>query len=419
MNTYAVYIHIPFCLHRCAYCDFNTYAGQNKLIPDYVDAIQNEIKSSRNSASVNYQIQTIYFGGGTPSLLPVDSVVKILDTLKECFEIYPDIEISLEANPGTLSLSYLQELRKAGVNRLSLGMQSAHHQDLIFLERSHNFDDVIHSIYWSRQAGFENISLDLIFGLPGQTIEAWDGSLFHALNLSPKHLSLYALTIEEGTPLYRWASRGLVSLPDPDLAADMYDLASDKLAAAGYEQYEISNWARENDKFDPGKGMLLERIDQPNSAVTTLKKEMQWACQHNLQYWRNKSYLGFGAGAHGYVGGFRTSNVLTPTAYIHKMGQSDSHLIHPRTPATITCQPIDQMTEMKETMMMGLRLTQEGVSRDEFKLRFKQDMYEVFGLEIERLLDTGLVRWSGKNKEILRLTTKGRLLGNRVFQEFV
>jgi len=412
MESYAVYIHIPFCRHRCAYCDFNTYEGKGNLIHEYIDALHDEIISLRDVSDERFSIHSIYFGGGTPSLLPAFSLAKILHTLDACFDISPESEISIEANPGTLSLSYLQDLFAIGINRLSLGIQSAHPMELAFLERQHSFDDVLESVLWSRQAGIENLNLDMIYGLPEQQIEIWRGSLGQALKLEPEHFSLYALTIEEGTRMHHWAERGLIPIPNPDLAAEMYELAVEMLSASGYVQYEISNWAQSISDPRMGKTELGTCDNSQSSALV-------WRCRHNLQYWRNQPYFGFGAGAHGFAGGVRTSNVLTPEMYIQRLGQPATLSEFPRTPATIHVQSIDPQTEMNETMMMGLRLTCEGVSRARFQARFHQDMTDVFGAQIEKLVSWGLLRWIGSDEDILCLTPRGRLLGNRVFREFI
>jgi len=408
MDTCSIYLHIPFCRHRCAYCDFNTYAGQEARIPDYVAALQREVHFLTDTAPERFPVKTVYFGGGTPSLLPVLAFEQILETLSRCFELASDAEISIEANPGTLSPAYLRDLRATGVNRLSLGMQSADASELLFLERQHQFEDVANAVDWARQAGFDNLNLDLIFGLPEQQVATWKASLSQALALSPEHFSLYALTIEHGTPLGRQAVLGLIPEPDPDLAAEMYELAGERLAETGYLQYEISNWA---------KGKIEEGMQ--NADILSAPRSPQLACRHNLQYWRNQPYFGFGAGAHGFVGGFRTVNVLAPGSYIRRIHQAATHLTFPRTPATVSAQPIDLQTEMNETMMMGLRLTQTGVSRAAFQARFNQDLNSVFGEQIEKLIEWDLLEWSGLENDILRLTPHGYLLGNQVFCEFV
>jgi oxygen-independent coproporphyrinogen III oxidase len=406
VEAYSIYIHIPFCRHRCAYCDFNTYAGQDARIPDYVEALRREIQSLTISSAERFLVHTVYFGGGTPSLLPVSAFESILKTISDSFELIPDAEISIEANPGTLSANYLKDLRATGVNRLSLGMQSADPQELAFLERQHQFEDVVKAVQWARQAGFDNLSLDLIFGLPEQTIRVWEASLTRALSLAPEHFSLYALTIEHGTPLGHWAERGLIPVPDPDLAAEMYELAGEKLIAAGYKQYEISNWAKADPKL--GRVRAESTIENPS-----------FACRHNLQYWRNRPYFGFGAGAHGFVGGVRTANVLAPGSYLKCFAEPESALDFPRTPATVSVQNIDLATEMGETMMMGLRLTLEGVSRTAFQVRFDQGLNTVYRAQIEKYISWGLLEWAGVGDEILRLTRQGYLLGNQVFSEFV
>lgn len=397
---YSLYLHIPFCRHRCAYCDFNTYAGLDALIPAYAHALEREVACF---SGASLPVHTLYFGGGTPSLLPLEEYSRILRTLAEVFDLRAEAEISLEANPGTLSAGYLQGLRALGVNRLSLGMQSAHLNELRWLERQHDTADVIQAVKWARQAGFDSLNLDLIFGLPGQSAAGWGASLAQAVDLQPEHLSLYSLTVEERTPLFHWVERGLVSAPDPDLAADLYEQASTYLEAAGYFQYEISNWARHQ-----GGG-------EPDDTVSP-----SFACRHNLQYWRNQPYLGLGAGAHGYAGGFRLANCLRPATYIQRLeGQAAAApLPFPRTPAGDQVTPIDRAAEIGETMMMGLRLTREGVGRAAFRERFGEELEALFGRQIERLTGQGLLEWAADG-EILRLTRRGRLLGNRVFVEFI
>jgi oxygen-independent coproporphyrinogen-3 oxidase len=285
----------------------------------------------------------------------------------------------------------LKTLRALGINRLSYGMQSAHPDDLRLLQRIHSFPEVIQAVEFARLAGFDNLNLDLIFGLPFQTLERWQETLERALSLQPDHLSLYALTVEEGTPLWNWVRRGMVAAPDDDLAADMYEWASERLDRGGFGQYEISNWARR------------------------LSDGSLRACRHNLQYWRSLPYLGFGAGAHGFVKKIRTANVSNFQEYIRIMQNAGSSSF-PAGPAAETSLVIDLHAEMQETMMVGLRLTREGVSRVSFEQRFHQSLESVFGEEIQRLLQVGLLEWAG---ESLRLTRRGRLLGNQVFMQFV
>jgi len=406
MQSLSLYLHIPFCRHRCGYCDFNTYAGLDDLIPAYTDALIAEARWLAQAAGYRLPVHTIFLGGGTPSLLPLEGMQRLLGALYSAYEIAPDAEISLEANPGTLSPGYLAGLWAAGFNRLSLGVQSASPHELLVLEREHDFGDVINSVKWARQAGFDNLNLDWIFGLPGQNLASWQRNLELAIDLAPEHLSLYALSIEHGTPFKEMDARGLLALPDNDLAAEMYELADVKLAEAGFVHYEISNWAK------PGADGQLR------------------TCRHNLQYWRNLPYAGLGAGAHGFLAGYRTANVLAPAAYIKRMRaaagdaaiSSEETAVKlkaaqlPKTPATVSAELVDAQREMGETMMMGLRLVREGISRAGFAQRFGSTLEQAYGSRITTLQQRGLLE---TDSEVLRLTQQGRLLGNQVFVEFI
>src|SRR6266508_3801388 len=282
--NHSLYFHIPFCTHRCAYCDFNTYAGQEDLIPAYVDALIREIEFVGSQPTQLFNdpttVQTIFFGGGTPSLLSPEQFEAIFKSIHANFNLTDNIEITIEANPGTVSYENLSELRRIGINRISYGVQSANTEELRRLERAHNFFDVIEAVTSARKAEFGNLNLDLIYGLPEQTLQTWQTTVQRILDLHPEHISAYALTLEHGTPFGRWSSKGLLPLPDPDLAAEMYEWLSETLVATDYVQYEISNWAKPSHE-----------------------------CRHNLQYWRGLPYLAFGAGGHGYANGYRYSNV--------------------------------------------------------------------------------------------------------------
>jgi oxygen-independent coproporphyrinogen-3 oxidase len=420
----SIYLHIPFCSRRCAYCDFNTYAGQDGLIPAYVDALRNEINAAargverslgpqaESAVETRLAVHTVFFGGGTPSLLTPSQFESILDALAAHFELLPAAELTFEANPGTVSADGLLRLRRAGMNRISFGMQSANVEELRMLERIHTFVDVIDAVKWARQAGYDNLNLDLIYGLPEQTLARWQTSVERAVALRPEHLSLYALTLEHGTPFGRWASRGLLPLPDPDLAADMYEWSSAFLAANGYIQYEISNWARLT-KDESGR-MKDEETDANSSFIL---HPSSFACKHNLQYWRNLDYLGFGAGAHGYAAGIRYSNVIRIKTYIERLNNPQAtHLPFPLTPAAVNHHKNSLRDDMQETMITGLRLTSEGVSAAGFHARFGAQLADVFGKEIDELLGLRLLEWSGN---ALRLSEYGRLLGNQVFMRFV
>lgn len=381
----ALYLHIPFCRTRCTYCAFNTYTGQDRLIEPYMRALAHEIRMA--GGADRRAAHTIYFGGGTPSLVPADLLSMILATCDDTFALADATEITVEANPATVDLDALRALRHAGINRLSIGMQSAHASELALFARGHSVDDVRDTVHLARRAGFDNLSLDLIYGNPGQTVEMWQASLNAALAMEPEHLSMYSLGIEDGTPMQRWVARGQVEPPDPDLAADMYEWATDRLAQAGFEQYEISNWAK------PG-----------------------YACQHNLQYWRDLPYLGLGAGAHGYAGGLRYSVVLRPADYIERMGSQQQSLPFPRTAAWLESEIIDAQGEMAEIMVTGLRLIQTGVDAQAFEARTGRGLWAVYGEQIRQLIRDGLLEQRGSH---LRLTPRGRLLGNRVFEAFV
>jgi oxygen-independent coproporphyrinogen-3 oxidase len=412
----SLYLHIPFCTHRCAYCDFNTYAGQEGLIPAYVDALRNEIRAVGQSAARTLELGTVFFGGGTPSLLTPSQFESILEAVSTHFELSPTAELTFEANPGTVSAESLRQLRQAGMNRISLGVQSANSEELRMLERAHSFIDVINAVKWARQAGFDNLNLDLIYALPEQTMSTWQATVERVLALHPEHLSLYALTLEHGTPFGRWANRGLLPLPDPDLAADMYEWSSEVLAANGYIQYEISNWA-----LNDGGQRTEDQGKLPSSVIGL----PSFACKHNLQYWRNLDYLGVGAGAHGYAAGVRYSNVLRIKTYIERLSNIPyrhdvqypiSNISFPLTPATVNQHRNSPYEDMQETMMTGLRLTGEGVSASQFHERFGAPLIDVFGKEIEELLGFHLLEWIG---DTLCLSEHGRLLGNQVFMRFV
>jgi oxygen-independent coproporphyrinogen-3 oxidase len=413
----SLYLHLPFCQVRCAYCDFNTYAGLDSLVPSYAAALASEVRAVGRAMpdGADRHAHTVFFGGGTPSLLPLAAYGDIFAALRESFELTADCEITLEANPGTVDERYLAGLRAQGVNRLSFGVQSSHAWELKLLDRLHNFEDVVNAVKWARAAGFDannghGLNLDLIMALPHQTLENWQASLLRVLDLAPEHLSLYALSLEQGTPLRSWVYRGLLPLPDPDLAADMYNWASETLAAHGYRQYEISNWAL--DGKQDARGWKLEQDFQPPASSVQPPK---FACRHNLQYWRNGPYLGFGAGAHGCAVGHRYSNVLAPAAYITRM-EAAAAKPFPFSAATVETTPLTPDTAMDETMMLGMRLIGEGVREAEFQARFGQGLEPRYGRRLRRLQALGLVEW---DVEGARLTPGGRLLGNRVFGEFV
>jgi oxygen-independent coproporphyrinogen-3 oxidase len=397
-DNHSIYIHVPFCVHRCAYCDFNTYAGQLDQVPAYVEALGNEIRQVGGADPIKRAVHTIFFGGGTPTLLRPADFESILKTIAGCFDLSPRAEISTEANPGTVTLAALYELRAAGLNRISFGVQSADPGELRMLERAHDFFDVIDAVAWARRAGFENLNLDLIYGLPEQALPRWQATLRRAVDLGPEHLSLYALTLEHGTPFGRWAARGLLPLPDPDLAAEMYEWAGDFLQTQGYVQYEISNWAKDD------------------GGPSTAHRPPSQACVHNLQYWRNRPYFGFGAGAHGYVDGVRYSDVLRIRTYIERLLEPLPDLHYPLSSGAVNSHRNTPRENMQETMLTGLRLTREGVADADFRARFGLGIAEAFPREVDDLLRLGLLEWADG---ALRLTPPARLVSNQVFLRFV
>ena len=424
MSPYSLYFHIPFCTHRCAYCDFNTYAGQEELIPAYVDALCKEVEyvgRKVEGTGDRRKVHTVFFGGGTPSLLSPKQFDSIFQSIRSNFNLTDDAEITIEANPGTVSLADLLDLRSLGINRISYGVQSANTEELRMLERIHTFLDVIEAVSNSRKAGFENLNLDLIYGLPEQTLETWQTTVKRILDLHPEHISAYALTLEHGTPFGRWSTKGILPLPDPDLAAEMYEWLSEMLEQHGYVQYEISNWA----KLVQGQ---RSQVTGQRSTFNLQPSTSSFACLHNLQYWRGLPYLAFGAGAHGYADGYRYSNVLRIKTYIERLSSPSNPIPFPLTPATVNHHKQSLHDDMSEFMMTGLRLTQEGISEIEFQARFGCSMHDVYGREIDELLKLGLIenivgngssRSTLTERHFLRISKRGRLLGNQVFMRFV
>ncbi len=421
---YALYVHIPFCAVRCAYCDFNTYAGLEALYEPYTAALIAEIRRAGEAAG-RPAGHTVFIGGGTPTVLPPDLLAQILDACRAAFDVAPGAEITSEANPGTVDEARFAALAGLGINRLSLGVQSFDDAELRWLGRIHTAAEAEVAFAAARAAGFDNINLDFIFGLPGQKPTTWAATLARAVGLAPEHLSLYSLTVEHGTPLADQVRRGLVTAPDDDLAADLYDLACDTLARGGYEQYEISNWARTDKQMADGKWQVADgkwQIADGGSAISHQPSASSFQfpvssfqlpassfqCQHNLVYWRREPYLGFGAGAHSFAGARRWWNVRPVPAYIRRIGEGKSPEEGSET--------IERRLAMGETMMLGLRLVAEGVPDDRFRERFGVGLEEAFGREIRRLVARGLLE---RLPDRVRLTPAARLLGNRVFAEFL
>ena len=387
----SIYIHVPFCRTRCNYCDFNTYAGMDTWLEDYVRAVVKEIELGSSIVNDDYGVQTIYFGGGTPTLMQAGHFGMILDAIHKNYRMSPQVECTTEANPLLLSQEYLADLRELGINRLSLGMQSANPEELALLGRKHRTQDVLSSVAVARWAGFKNLNLDLMFGIPRQSLASLKNSVGQALDLNPEHLSIYSLNVEEGTPLERMIREGTLPSPDEDLAASMYEWLMQYLDGKGYSQYEISNWA-----IAP-----------------------EYRSEHNLQYWHYLPYLGFGAGAHSLFGEKRWANAVAIPDYIKRMKKSVQWSDF-QSPAAEEVFDLSSSDRIQERMMMGLRLVEEGVSERDFEERFGNRLEEVYQKEIEALVKNGLLEKAIYQEEpVIRLTLKGRMLGNQVFMQFL
>lgn len=383
----SIYLHIPFCSARCTYCAFNTYIDLDHLIPAYVEALGREIGAVAAGAPKR-AAHSVYFGGGTPSLLKPAQFERLLQRLHEVFDLSPTCEITLEANPDDLAVGYLRSLRALGFNRLSIGMQSANPDILRLFDRRHGVAEVANAMAAARKAKFDNVNLDVIFGSPGESLSDWAGTVEAALGFAPDHVSMYGLELKGGTELQVQVDAGALPRPDDDDFADMYEFASETLERGGYEQYEISNWRR------PGK-----------------------ACRHNLQYWRNLPYLGLGAGAHGFAGGYRYSTIAAPQRYVESLGgQPSSALLFPLTPAVAKHTLVDRSSDLYDTIMMGLRLTREGIYRSHFAQRFGQDFVAMFPQAVDKLESLGMLE---ALSDRVRLSPAGRLLSNSVIREFV
>lgn len=382
MAGLALYLHIPFCVRKCRYCAFvslplegNTDA--KALIRDYLRALCTEIQTTASLAG-GETVGSIYFGGGTPTLLSSSDLASLLEEIGKHFNCTADLEISVEANPGTVSPASLRELRNAGVNRLSIGAQSFNLEELRLLGRIHDPGAIYSAFFAARDAGFDNLNLDLIYGIPGQTLEGWYASLEKAVELHPEHLSVYGLSLEEGTPLAEEVAAGRLRPCPEEMQVAMWESTERFLGAAGYERYEIANYSRSG-----------------------------WQCRHNLTYWRNHPYLGLGAAAHGYFNGIRYANHADLGAYIRSSlsGRLPRAWEERQTPER----------DRSDTVIMGLRLTR-GISCSEFRRRFGCSLEDVFGGELAVLKQEGLI---GEDSDYIYLTDRGRLLANYVLAYFV
>ncbi|MDK2820907.1 MAG: hypothetical protein PWP31_872 [Clostridia bacterium] len=377
MTDFALYMHIPFCVRKCNYCGFISYSSRDlEVMNSYCEALKREMElvSKRWWGSVS----TIFLGGGTPTVLPTNQLEGLLESIYDFFNIKPLVEISIEANPGTVDLDKYKILLKGRVNRLSLGIQSFDDNLLKTMGRIHCKQDIYESYNLARKAGFDNINLDLIFGLPGQTLTNWQNTLKEAIALQPEHISVYSLQIEEGTYWGNLAANGKLILPGEDLELAMYQEAQSKLSAAGFEHYEISNFAK------PG-----------------------YKCRHNLTYWYNQYYIGIGAAAASFWQDERWRNYTDLKQYNQVLTKGSL----PRGEIEI----LTLKQQMAETMFMGLRLI-KGICLENFRQRFNLDVIDVYHEEIDYLLKTGLIEIVNNH---LRLTSKGLPLANEVFIHFV
>lgn len=366
-----LYIHIPFCKQKCLYCDFCSSVCSYSDIEKYTEALIHEAEEYRQDERI--LVNTVFFGGGTPSILPINLFEKILSKLKENFKFSENVEFTIEANPKTLSAEKLYEYKRLGVNRISIGLQSVHENELKKLGRIHNFDDFLLSYQMVLKAGFDNVNVDLMYGIPEQTLESFATTLDKVIMLSPSHISCYGLIIEDGTPFSKMQDR--LNLPDEDTEAYMYEMACNRLRLAGYSHYEISNYAKDG-----------------------------YACRHNLKYWLNKEYIGIGISAHSYFKGRRYFNKSDFTEYFssqmenYRMAENDFTGI-----------------DKSEYIMLRLRLKQ-GLNLSEYKLLFNENFIEGKEDLIKNLVSSDLLYYDGI---YLSLTEKGFYLSNGIISSFM
>ena len=367
-----LYIHIPFCIKKCGYCDFVSYENRLAEGEPYVNALLSEMEAYKGT-----EVDTVYIGGGTPTALPPHLLIRILLGVEENFCILPGAEITVEANPGTCDEAYFKELRQAGVNRISLGVQSFVDEELKILGRIHSAGEAKQAVKNAKAAGIENVSLDLMFSLPGQTKESFLYSVREAISLQPSHISSYSLIVCENTPIEQAVSQGRLILPDEDYDRDLYVLLVETLKQAGYYRYEISNFAK------PGK-----------------------EARHNTKYWTRDPYIGLGAAAHSFWEGKRFENPpLLSDYYALCRGEK-----------TRETEAVTEKDAMAEFMFLGLRLTEAGISQQEFLRCFGKSLNEIYGKQLEKLCSLGLLECLGDR---IRLTDRGIDVSNGVFCEFV
>jgi oxygen-independent coproporphyrinogen-3 oxidase len=374
MTRAGVYIHVPFCVRKCSYCDFLSYAGKEDLYLAYKNALIREIRTSAELRQTD-AIDTIYIGGGTPTVLPPSFLAEILKITQE-YCVTADAEITVEANPGTLNEEMLHTLRQAGVNRLSLGLQTWQDTILKTLGRVHTCQKFLENFMHARAIGFTNISVDVMFGVPGQTINDWRETLCHVCALTPQHISAYGLQVEEGTVFHKWRSENRLQLPDDETERRMYAITEEILSREGYAQYEISNYARQG-----------------------------FASKHNCKYWRRENTLGFGLGSHSFHNEMRWHNIYDLTSYVRQSHDTPREELF----------TVSRKEAMEETMFLGLRLN-EGVCLQTFADRFGVSMRAVYNVVLIKMQDQGLLRVTDTS---VALTPRGRDISNWVLAGFL
>lgn len=381
-----IYIHIPFCVKKCAYCDFLSCPADDKTKDRYVQALCREIEWSKDCLK-EYLVDTVFIGGGTPSILEEKYIGQILDTLRSTARISDDAEITIECNPGTLTMEKLEAYKDAGINRISLGLQSANDEELKTIGRIHNFEEFKKSFNLARLAGFNNINVDIMSALPGQTLDSYKETLAKVITLNPDHISAYSLMVEDGTSLKEMVENKEVVLPSEDDEREMYYYTREFLERTGYKRYEISNYAK--DGFE---------------------------CRHNIGYWKRVEYLGFGIGAASLFKGERFSNTSDINRYMHILEKEDVMNADEVWKAlNENIETLTQKDEMEEFMFLGLRMT-DGVSKSDFKKIFNCDIEAVYGNVIEKLANQNQIKEAG---DLITLTDKGIDISNIVLANFL
>ena len=375
MKELGIYVHIPFCKQKCSYCDFISYCDKNDLIEKYIKALKQEIENS----SVNeYEISTIYIGGGTPSYIESKYISEILKTIKQKYNISRNVEITIEVNPGTATKEKLRDYVEAGINRISIGLQSCNNNLLKMIGRIHTYEEFLSTYKLAREVGFKNINVDLMIGLPNQTLDDVKKSLEEISKLNPEHISVYSLIVEEGTPIEKKIAKGQLKLPNEELEREEYWEVKKFLENLGYKHYEISNFAKTG-----------------------------YESKHNLNCWEQKEYLGFGAAAHSYMKKTRYSNTENIEKYINQEMQSEQlHIVH---------EVQKEEEQKKEYMLLGLRKI-DGVQISSFKNKFGCNPIMEFKNELNKLTQEGLIKI---DLDQIKLTEKGIDLANIVWEEFV